>query len=163
VSIADFHVEVLGIWEAPENDPDWRTPATEVEEAIREACARFTVRELAADPWRFEQSLLKLLDEGVPVVEFPTNSRQRMNPATVGFYQAVMDGEISHSGNLVLKRHLDNCILKESPQGAVITKEYKSSRRHIDAAVAAVVGVARARSWREEEIVIHEDAPILAL
>lgn len=163
VSIADFHVEVLGIWEAPENDPDWRTPAVEVEEAIREACARFTVRELAADPWRFEQSLLKLLDEGVPVVEFPTNSRQRMNPATVGFYQAVMDGEISHSGNLVLKRHLDNCILKESPQGAVITKEYKSSRRHIDAAVAAVVGVARARSWREEEIVIHEDAPILAL
>lgn len=163
VAVSDFHIEVLGSWEAPEGDPDWRTPASDVEDAIREACERFTVRELAADPWRFEQSLLKLLEEGIPVVEFPTNSRARMNPATVGFYQAVMDGEVSHNGDLVLKRHLDNCILKESPQGAVITKEYRSSRRFIDLAVAAVIGVARARSWREEEIVIHDDAPILAL
>jgi phage terminase large subunit-like protein len=163
VAVSDFHIEVLGSWEAPEGDPDWRTPASDVEDAIREACERFTVRELAADPWRFEQSLLKLLEEGVPVVEFPTNSRARMNPATVGFYQAVMDGEVSHNGDLTLKRHLDNCILKESPQGAVITKEYRSSRRFIDLAVAVVIGVARARSWRDEEIVIHDDAPILAL
>ena len=163
VAVSDFHIEVLGSWEAPEGDPEWRTPAADVEDAIREACERFTVRELAADPWRFEQSLLKLFEEGIPVVEFPTNSRQRMNPATVGFYQAVMDGEISHNGDLVLKRHLDNCILKESPQGAVITKEYRSSRRFIDLAVAAVIGVARARSWRDEEIIIHDEAPILAL
>ena len=163
VSLKDLHMEVLGHWEAPPNNPDWRTPAPEVERTIVEAMDFFVVREMAADPWRFEQSLLRVQEEfGVPVVEFPTNSRARMIPATGGFYQAVMDGEFTHDGDVALARHLGNAVLKEGPQGAYITKEYKASRNHIDLAVAAVIGLERARMWREEEAP-SDDSPLLIL
>lgn len=163
VALEDFHIEVLGHWEAPANDPDWRTPAPEVEAAILAAVDRFTVRELVADPWRFEQSLLRLQDDhGVPLLEFPTNSRARIIPATGGFYQAVMDGVISHDGHPALARHLANAVYKETPAGAYITKEYKSSRNHIDLAIAAIIGVERARRWRQEAPP-SDDAPLLIL
>jgi len=163
VSLEDFHLEVLGHWEAPPNDPDWRTPAPDVEARILEAVDRFTVRELAADPWRFEQSLLRLQDEhGVPLLEYPTNSRARMIPATGGFYQAVMDGVISHDGDPALARHLANAVMKETPQGALITKEYRASRNHIDLAVAAIIAVERARRWRKESPA-SDESPLLIL
>lgn len=151
VALEDSHIEVLGHWEAPPNDPDWRTPAADVEAAVLAACARFTVREMVADPWRFEQSLLRLRDEhGVPVVEFPTNSLARIIPATGEFYRAVMEGDLSHNGDPALARHVGNCVLKEDARGARVTKEYKSSRRHIDLAIAAIIGHHRAVSWRDE-------------
>ena len=163
IALEDFHLSVLGHWEAPPNDPDWRTPAPEVEQAVLQAMDRFTVRELVADPWRFEQSLLRLQDDhGAPLLEFPTNSRARMIPATGGFYQAVMDGLLSHDGDPALARHLANAVVRETPAGALVTKEYKSSRNHIDLAVAAIIGLERARRWREEAPA-SDDAPILIL
>lgn len=165
VALEDLHVEVLGHWEAPADDPDWRTPAWEVERCVLDAWEHFRVVELAADPWRFEQTLQKLDEAGVPVVEFPTNSRARMVPATSGFYQAVMDQEISHDGHTAMARHLGNAVLKEGPQGAYITKEFKSSRRYIDLAVAMIIGIERARMWREEDggVAVIDDSPLLTI
>lgn len=151
IRLSDGFCSVLGHWEAPENDPDWRTPADEVEARVLWACDEFDVREMVADPWRFEQSLLRLQEEhGVPVVEFPTGSRSRMIPATGSFYASVMEGSISHDGDPALARHLAAAVLKETPMGGLITKEYKSSKRHIDLAVALVVGLSRAAHWRDE-------------
>tara|TARA_R110000782_G_scaffold7705_4_gene25663 strand:- start:118 stop:588 length:471 start_codon:yes stop_codon:yes gene_type:complete len=154
---------VLGHWEAPANDPEWRTPAPEVEAAVLEACELYRVVEMAADPYRFEQSLLKLQEEhGVPILEWPTNSRSRMCPATSGFYQGVMDGEFSHDGNLALARHLSNAVVRETPVGALITKEARASRRHIDLAIAAIVALSRARLWRGDRPQL-DDSPLLFL
>ena len=159
----DLHMAVLGHWEAPASDPDWRTPAGEVEQAVVDACEKFRVVEMAADPWRFEQSLLRLQEEhGVPILEFPTNSRARMIPATSTFYQAVMDGELSHDGNPALARHLSNAVVRETPLGALITKESRTSNRHIDLAVAAIVGLSRARLWSGDRPQV-DDSPLLLL
>lgn len=151
IALEDFHHEVLGVWEAPPHDPMWRTPATEVEDTIRAAIDFYSVREVTADPWRFEQSLLKLQDEGAPIVEFPTNSLARIIPATQAFYEACMDGTLSHDGNPVLARHIGNAVLREDARGSRITKVNRSSHLHIDLAVAAVIGHHRAKVWREEE------------
>lgn len=148
--LRDFHLSLIGLWEAPVGDPHWRTPADEVKEAIREACRRFQVREVACDPYRFEQSLMELVEEGFPIVEYPTSSLARMVPATHVFYEGVMDHKLSHDGNPALARHLGNAVLKEDNRGARITKEYRSSQKHIDAAVAALVAHHRARTWAEE-------------
>jgi phage terminase large subunit-like protein len=153
IRLSDMFVSVLGHWEAPANDPDWRTPADEVEKTILEAMENFVVRELVADPWRFEQSLLRLQEEhGAPLVEFPSNSRARIIPATNGFYARVMEGVggLSHDGDPALARHLGNAQLKETPMGALISKEYRSSSRHIDLAVALIIGMARASRWHDE-------------
>jgi len=149
VRMSDLHIEVLGHWEAPPDSPHWRTPAEEVEQTIRDAVGRFAVREVAADPYRFEQSLQRLASEGVPIVEFKSNSLARMVPATQAFYDAVMDSKLSHNGNPALARHVRNAVLKSDRHGARVTKNYKSSKSHIDLAIAAVIGLSRAVSWRE--------------
>lgn len=149
VRTEDCHVSLIGLWEAPMGDPHWRTPAEDVKDAIRQACRTYRAREVVCDPFRFEQSLLDLMDEGFPIVEYPTNSLARMVPATQSFYDSVMDGAISHDGNPALARHLGNAVLKEDSKGARITKPYRSSAKHIDAAVAAVIGHHRARQFRE--------------
>jgi hypothetical protein len=43
--------------------------------AIRELAAHFTIREVAYDPWRYHSEPLRLADDGLPVVEFPQESR----------------------------------------------------------------------------------------
>lgn len=149
--LEDFHLAVLGHWEAPATAPDWRTPVEDVKETIRAACRTYRVREVAADPYRWEQALQTLQDEGLPVVEFPSNSIARMVPATQAFYDAAMDGGLSHDGSPALARHIANAILKEDARGGRITKAYRASKARIDLAVAAVIAHHRARAWREEE------------
>ncbi|MBA3523687.1 MAG: hypothetical protein H0T85_03875 [Geodermatophilaceae bacterium] len=65
------HIDIVELWEAPEGHPEYRVPIADVEEAVRQACRRWTVREVAADPFRWQRSLQALDSEGIPVVEYP--------------------------------------------------------------------------------------------
>jgi phage terminase large subunit-like protein len=137
------YVELVNLWEAPEGARDWRVPILEVEQAIRDACRRWQVRAIVADPYRWQRSLELLEGEGLPVEEFP-QSPQRMTPATARMYEAVVNGALTHSGDPRLARHLANAVLREDPRGARLSKERKHSKRRIDAAVAAVMALHRA-------------------
>ena len=151
IRIEDLHVEPIGVWEAEPDEPHWRAPIKEIEQAIREACETYSVREVTMDPWRWEQSLQSLSEEGLPIVEFPTNSRARMIPATTNFYNLVMDGGLSHSGDPAMARHLRNAVMKTDAAGSWITRAHAGSTAHIDMAVAAIIGLQRATLWREED------------
>ena len=137
------HVWLERIWEAPEGRRDWRVPVVEVEDAIRAACLRYRVLEVAADPYRWQRSLEVLDGDGIPVHEF-FQTAARMGPATARFYQLVVDGELTHDGGTPLARHVANAILREDSRGARLSKETKDSPRRIDGAVAAVMAVHRA-------------------
>jgi phage terminase large subunit-like protein len=137
------HVHLVELWEAPEGSRDWRVPVVEVEDAIRAACRRWRVLEVAADPYRWQRSLELLDAEGIPVCEFP-QSPARMGPATARFYSAVVDRLLSHDDSGALARHVANAVLKEDSRGARLAKEHKDSKRRIDAAVAAVMAHDRA-------------------
>jgi phage terminase large subunit-like protein len=137
------HVELVELWEAPEGSRDWRVPVVAVEDAIRAACARWRVVEVAADPYRWQRSLEVLDGDGVPVHEF-FQTAARMGPATARFYQLVVDGELTHDGGSALARHVANAILREDSRGARLSKEAKDSPRRIDGAVATVMAVHRA-------------------
>ena len=150
IRITDLHVEPLGCWEAPPGDQHWRAPTSEIEEAIRQAAKLYAVREITMDPFRWEQSLQSLSDEGFPIVEFPTNAKARIIPATGAFWNLVMDGKISHNGDPVLARHLKNAVAKSDARGTWITRDYAKSTKHIDMAVATIIGIQRALLWREE-------------
>jgi hypothetical protein len=95
-------------WEQPEGRGDYRVPIADVEHAVRQACRRWNVREVAADPFRWQRTLQALDAEGIPVVEFP-QSPARMSPATSLFYTAVMNRGLTHSGDPRLARHVRNC------------------------------------------------------
>jgi len=150
VRVEDLHIEPLALWERPSGEKAWRTPVAEVEDTIRDICDNFTVQEVVADPYFFQVSLQTLEDEGYPIVEFPTNGTRMAQP-TKTFFDAVLDEELSHNGSPALARHVANTQLKQDSRGSRITKEYRSSTRHIDLTVASVIALGRARAWREQE------------
>ena len=67
-----------------------------------------------------------------------------MTPATTRFYEAVVSGAITHSGDPLIARHVGNAVLKSDSRGTRIYKEHKHSPRKIDLAVAAVMAFDRA-------------------
>jgi phage terminase large subunit-like protein len=143
------HLQVVQAWERPAGGTaDWRVPIADVEDAIRAACKGWRVIEVAADPYRWQRSIDQLLSEGIPMVEWPTNSVPRMVPATQKFTEAVLDGRLTHDGDPRLARHVENCVVKRDRYGPRITKESKMSARKIDLAVAAVVAYDRATQVR---------------
>jgi phage terminase large subunit-like protein len=138
------HLDVVACWERPpEAGQEWRVPIAEVEDAIREACRRWQVREIACDPFRWSRTYQVLEAEGLPIIEFP-QSPQRMVPATQRFYEAVLNGGMTHSGDPRLARHVANCVLKVDQRGSRLAKDARNSPRKIDLAVAAVMAFDRA-------------------
>lgn len=151
IAVDTNQVKVLGLWEKPLKDSDnWRVPRDQVKDALRNACTTYNVREIAADPWLWQDALEELADEGLPIVQFPQHVG-RMGPATQRFYEAVINKTISHDGDPALARHLDNAKLKLSSKGNVLTKENKSSPRKIDLAVASVMAEDRAGYYLTQE------------
>jgi phage terminase large subunit-like protein len=138
------HLDVVGLWQN-ENpaDESYRVDVLDVEDAIREACRRWHVVEVTADPFRWQRSLAVLADERIPVTEFP-QSPSRMTPACAAFYEAVIEGTLTHSGDKRLARHIANAVLRTDTRGARIVKESKHSKRRIDLAVAAIMAHSRA-------------------
>jgi phage terminase large subunit-like protein len=146
------HIFVIDVWEKPEGaeGEDWRVPVEAVEDAIRQACRRWTVREVVCDPFRWARSMQILADEGLPVIEFPQTA-SRMTPATQRFYEAVINRGLTHSGDPRLARHIGNAVLKTDHRGQRLVKETTYSARKIDLAVAAAMALDRASVPAEDD------------
>ena len=140
------HMDVAGLWEPPDGDEAWRVPILEVEQTIRDACRRWEVVEVTADPFRWARTLQLLNSEGIFITEFNQTSA-RLTPATTDAYQAAINGEISHSGNKDLARHIGNATVTEDARGVRLAKEKRGSHRRIDLAVCVVMAHSRA-TWR---------------
>ena len=148
------HLEILGLWEKPDtaggHSMGWRTPIHELKDTILEACERFSVVEIACDPWRLEETLANLAEMGLPVVEFSTNSVQRMTQATQLAFDKIINGELSHDGDPALIRHFNNAVLREDPKrGSRLTKERKGSHKKIDLVIASIIALHRATFYQE--------------
>ncbi|MEV4096956.1 terminase large subunit domain-containing protein [Streptosporangium saharense] len=156
VEVGDVpHIDVAACWERPpEAGQDWRVPIADVEDSIREACRRWSVREICCDPYRWSRTYQILEDEGLPIVEFP-QSPARMVPATQRMYEAVVNRQVTHSGDQRLARHFDNCTIKTDQRGSRIMKDARNSPRKIDLAIAAVMALWRACAPVEEEKAIE--------
>ena len=149
------HVFLVQAWEKQPNDSDdWRVDTIEVEETIKIFCFKYRgVKEVAFDPFRWQRSMQVLMDEGLPVVEYPSTSARRMVPATQKVFDAVTEATLTHDGSPLLARHIDNCVLKIDNLGARIVKESRASNRRIDAAVSFVIAFDRATSKLNTDII----------
>ena len=145
---------IVGAWEKDSSihDDTWRVDVLEVEETIRQFVkANPNVKEIACDPYRWTRTMQVLMDEGYPIVEYPSTNARRMVPACSKFYDAVVDQKMIHDGNPLLARHLSNAVVKIDNLGPRIVKENRASQRRIDAAVAAVISFDRATASRIED------------
>ncbi|EYR64646.1 hypothetical protein N866_07130 [Actinotalea ferrariae CF5-4] len=139
-------LHVVGLWEKPDDGSTWRVPRAEVKDAVRRACRKYKVSEIAWDEFLWQDAAEELLEEHIPVEYFP-QTPERMRPATQRFYERVIDGELTHPGDARLTRHVGNTVLKTTYRGSQIAKDKPDSPRKIDLAVCAVMGVARAEWW----------------
>jgi phage terminase large subunit-like protein len=140
------HFDLVGLWTPPDDNAEYRVPILEVEQAVRDAAKRWRVVELTADPFRWSRSLQLLGAEDFCVTEF-NQTPARLTPATTDTYQAAINGEMTHSGNPDLARHVANATVTEDARGVRLAKEKRNSKRRIDAAVCVVMAHSRA-TWR---------------
>lgn len=141
------YVFVVGLWENPTpGKAGWRVPREEVDTAVKDAFRRFTVVEMACDPWGWRseiESWAKRHGER-RVIEWNTAHASRMAPATDRIYQLVVTGGLEHDGDPRMIAHFDNAVAKNTNLGDLISKDKKNSTRKIDSAVAAIVATDRA-------------------
>jgi phage terminase large subunit-like protein len=145
------HLDVIGLWEKPEAAEGWTVPILDVENAIRTACQRWSVKEIVVDPYGYRRTYQILVDEGLPVVDYPQNSA-RMCPATQRMFELLMNRGLTHSGDPRLTRHFSNAALKpEGSRGARVVKESKTSTRKVDLVIASIMAIDRAAAPMEED------------
>lgn len=141
------HFDVIAVWERPPGDDEYRVPVADVEQAIRDACRRWTVVEVIADPFRWTRTLQALEAERFPVVEFP-HSPPRMTAATGDLFSAAVNAKLTHSGNPVLAAHVGAAVIREDARGIRLDKASRSRHaRKIDLAACLVMAHSRA-TWR---------------
>lgn len=153
------HIWVEGLWENP-GSRQWRVPRAEVSAAVDAAFAKYDVTELAADPWGWRSELEAWAGRHGQrrVIEWNTGFRKRMAPATDRMFQAVTGKTVTHDGNPDMAAHFAHAVATRTPQGDVITKESRNSKRKIDAAVAAIVALDRAAFHSKKKrgrVVVH--------
>ena len=151
--VSDGHLFEIGVWEQPAgpHGDDWEVPVDEVERTLEVAFKRWTVVGFFADPAKWETrvaewearwgSTLKVkASREHPIEWWMTGGRSGLIvKALERFHNAVLDGNLSHSGEATLTQHVLNARRKPTRSGLQIGKEHPESARKIDAAVAAVL------------------------
>jgi len=143
-------IRTLRIWEKPPRDPMWRVPYDDLDDAVRNCIERYKIKQVGADPFFLGQLLQQWSDDGIPVLEVPTNSVPRAVQATKRFEDAVMEHRVRHDGNVVLRRHIANCVPKRDHHGSRIVRDRGNPTGYIDAAIGAVFGYDMASKVKAE-------------
>lgn len=171
--ISDGRLFEVRIWQRPDDaGPDWRVPSVEVDRVIRETFGAYTVACMFADPWRWQDYLdawaAEFGDERV--IEFPTNSEQRMDKAIERFQTAFNGLEITNDGAETAALHFRNAVVvkgarkkpRPGEEDAIATHYLKLAKRAegqlIDAAVAGVLAH-EARAHAIEHDLVPQEQP----
>ncbi len=112
-----------------------------IEEHLRTLNADLNVREFAYDPAFFQRSAEALMDDGLPMLEFPQSS-QRMIPACGNAYDLIMAKKVVHDGSPMFTDQVLSAAQRMTDVGWRLSKG--KSRRKIDAAIAMCMALDRA-------------------
>jgi phage terminase large subunit-like protein len=119
-----------------------------VEAAIVDLCDRFNVQEIAFDPYLARQIQQKLLEKGLPVVDF-RQVPSLMMPAISELERAIIARRFRHGGHPVLRFCFANAEVERNKQQHAV-RFYKSKKwLSIDGAVTAAMAVSRAATGEE--------------
>lgn len=147
------HVEtgyqwVVGLWECPPGREDWQVDDDAVDDVVGATFERYQVWCMYADPSYWDAWLSKWAGQfgSERVVEFYTDTGNKMTRALRAFNNAIKAGAVCHGGDADLTRHIGNAHRKElsrrDEEGKplwLIQKERSDSPFKIDLAMAAVL------------------------
>jgi len=104
------------------------------------------VREIPFDPWSFRESAELLMEQNLPMVEYPQNAA-RMAPASEQLYELIVNRRLIHSGDPVLREQVLSAVIAPTERGGWRISKRRSLER-IDAAVALAMMADRAVTLR---------------
>lgn len=153
VRVRDGLVVPIQVWEQPDGPAGegWRIPVDEVDATVRTVFETYTVVGFYADPAKWEGFVAKWealygarlkvkASRQNPIEWWMTGGRAALiTRALEQFYNAVVDGELTHSGNPTLTTHVLNARRRHKAAGYQIFKAYPDSPDKIDAAIAATL------------------------
>ena len=108
----------------------------EVERYILDLVIKYNVKEVAYDPAFFERSAQVLLDNGVPMVNFP-QSHARMVPACGNAFEMIVNKKVIHNATATFTDQVLSAAQKVTDSGWRLSKG--RSKRKIDGAIALVI------------------------
>jgi phage terminase large subunit-like protein len=113
-----------------------------IENKLVELAEDLQVEEIAFDPFMARQVQPKIVEMGMPAVDF-RQVPSLMMPAIHELERAILGGEFHHGGNPVLRHCFSNVVVKRNDQGHVSKFTKPKLWLSIDGAVAAAMAVAR--------------------
>lgn len=113
-----------------------------IENKLVELAEELQVEEIAFDPFMARQVQPKIVEMGLPAVDF-RQVPSLMMPAIHELERAILGGEFHHGGNPVLRHCFSNVVVKRNDQGHVSKFTKPKLWLSIDGAVAAAMAVAR--------------------
>lgn len=143
----------LSITEGPIIDPD------QIRRKIKELSTQYKITSIGYDPWNASQISKRLSDdEGLPMVEF-RQGFVSMNEPAKELEKLVVNHDLVHFANPVLRWMASNAQVKEDPSGNIKpTKPGKDSPSKIDGIVALTMAVGLGiGEVREVESIINSD------
>lgn len=113
-----------------------------IENKLVELAEELQVEEIAFDPFMARQVQPKIVEMGLPAVDF-RQVPSLMMPAIHELERAILGGEFHHGGNPVLRHCFSNVVVKRNDQGHVSKFTKPKLWLSIDGAIAAAMAVAR--------------------
>ena len=108
-----------------------------IEKFIEHLGETYNIREIAYDRWNATQMVQNLEDMGFTMVPFGQGFKE-MSPPSKELFKLLMEGNIVHGGNPVLKWMAGNVVMRQDPAGNIKPDKEKSVEK-IDGIVASIM------------------------
>lgn len=112
-----------------------------IEKFIEHLGETYNIREIAYDRWNATQMVQNLEDMGFTMVPFGQGFKD-MSPPSKELFKLLMEGNIIHGGNPVLKWMAGNVVMRQDPAGNIKPDKEKSVEK-IDGIVASIMALDR--------------------
>ncbi|AEQ22569.1 MULTISPECIES: terminase TerL endonuclease subunit [Negativicutes] len=112
-----------------------------IEKFIERLGETYHIREIAYDRWNATQMVQNLEDMGFTMVPFGQGFKD-MSPPSKELFKLLMEGNIIHGGNPVLKWMASNVVMRQDPAGNIKPDKEKSVEK-IDGIVASIMALDR--------------------
>ena len=112
-----------------------------IEKFIEHLGETYNIREIAYDRWNATQMVQNLEDMGFTMVPFGQGFKD-MSPPSKELFKLLMEGNIIHGGNPVLKWMAGNVVMRQDPAGNIKPDKEKSVEK-VDGIVASIMALDR--------------------
>lgn len=131
-----------------------------IEKFIEKLGKTYHIREIAYDRWNATQMVQNLEDRGFTMVPFGQGFKD-MSPPSKELFKLLMEGNIIHGGNPVLKWMAGNVVMRQDPAGNIKPDKEKSVEK-IDGIVASIMALDRCIRNRIGSGSVYDERGVIA-